>query len=276
MRALLLLAIIVNATAVGIGNIMLLVIGSVTRPELHHAQMRSFGSEFRERILVVEDDAECVLCSDGGDFERSDLFSDGTLPFSGRSDGYYCSLSRNLQGLRLALRSEAGQRARWVLMIDDDTFVNVRSLLHMLSARDDERDPIVIGSAWGGGAGYAFSRAALDALLTPVTREHCMWNASTAAWMRKANTDTVLDACISAQLGGTLCNSPADWAIKRCVDAAGAMLHPQPDAMQQDCQWAEAMPAPSPEWMRAMVTCHHVESKTMMALARHAYRYSAL
>ena len=248
-----------------IGDVVLVVIASELHNDLKQAQRDTFLPAFEHVLFASEANTECVLCGDGKHYDHVDLF--GQAPFLRRPVGWYCAQSRNLQGLRLAARAHPA--AEWVVMIDDDTYLNAPVLFKMLASLDPSL-PQVIGSEWAGGAGYAFSRGALSRLLATLPVRHMAWSAQEHAWTASPGVapETVLDACIAAQLGGAWCDLHADWAIARCVRAAGMELEPA-SSMVMICPFNNPS-APTPPLTRHdadwLATCHHLNATNIRAL----------
>ena len=225
---------------------------------------------FSPALRMTESNSSCTLCTNSRRkrIRHQELFlsdrRDG-MPFLDKPVGWWCAQSRNLQALRLALES-ASQSRLWTVAVDDDTYVNVVALKQLLEAHDAEL-PIALGSRYGGGAGYIISAGAARRLLAPTMQRRMVWNGST--WLRvgKEQRNTVLDACIEAQLGGAMCASHADWAVGRCLHAARVPLVEHRTTMQQDCDY----PRKRKTCDAAMVTCHHVGAEEMRSL--HALCY---
>ena len=252
-------------------DVVLLVIATEDAPQLHEAQLATFAGAFDPAsiVKVTEANTSCVLCTENGSsFPHSGLLSDGNHPFTDKPTGWYCAMSRPLQALRLVARVKPD--ARWILMVDDDTYVHVPGLLFFLSQKDANAS-LTFGSPWGGGGGYVLSGTALrDNLMQRTPRRRLKWVGG--AWVNDdAGAEscdlgpTVLDACISAQLGGAMCNSPGDWAISKCMQYAGVPLQRVDALLQQMC---ETTP-PKVEQVSChdhLVTCHKMDADLMHRL----------
>ena len=250
-------------------DVILVVVATEDAPSLHEAQLATFARSFDPAsvLKVSELNTSCVLCTESGEaFTHDGLFSgDGNHPFNNKPLGYYCASSRPLQALRIAALAKPA--ARWVVMVDDDTYVHVAALLRTLD-QFDARTPVAIGNPWGGGGGYLISGTALrDNLMAKTPRRSMKWVGG--AWVKDTSEaavgSTVLDACVSAKLGGTMCNAAADWAVHKCMTHAGL-------AMQRaDAQWQQVCETTPPEAANVtctqhMVTCHKMPADVMRQL----------
>ena len=117
----------------------------------------------------------------------------------------------------------------------------------------------MVGSPWGGG-GYLISGAALrNHLMAKTPRRPMKWERG--AWVADAadaaGGPTVLDACISAKLGGAQCNA--------AMQAAGLEMKRADDRMQQVCQTTPPAQA-NVTCDEHMVTCHKLNAAVMRRL----------
>ena len=239
------------------------VVASETRPEYYRAQLDTFGKHIHLVEAFTEMHSQCSLCTDGIDWSHTDFFGK-TLTFSNRPTGYYCGNKMHLQALRHWAVMHQDRRPDWFLLVDDDTYVNPPAIQRLLSRYNPDQARI-IGNPWGGGAGFAFSRGAVQKLLAPMKLDRMRWDPSQREWVNSNNrTSTVLDVCISAQQTGVLCYAPADWATAACARLAGVSLVTQRDKMQQDCTWQGG--AVDAAWAASVGTCHHLSPEHMLQL----------
>ena len=243
-------------------DVQLVIAATELRPELWEAQQATFLRAFGPAVRMTESNSSCTLCTSRkskGLWHQELFLSDRREgePSIRMSNGWWCAASRPLQALRLAVETTS---PRWLVAIDDDTYVNPPALQRLLEAHDAEL-PMVFGSRVAGGAGFIISAGAAQRLLAPTQQRRMEWNGS--AWRRADDAPvTVLDACIQAQLGGSMCAAHADWAMGRCLYTARVPLVERRITMQQNCDY----PRKRKTCDDAMLTCHHVSAEEMLAL----------
>ena len=182
-------------------SIDLISIGTVARKDVHSAYLRASFRHvylYNERTPGVE---KCILC-------RSK--SIGCHPTNDawfwKSDGWWCAQKRPLAALVNYLKSTK-LLPDWLLVVDDDTFINPISL-HILLRSLSPSNFIYMGDTIGtdyiaGGGGWLISKPVIKALKIRNTRE--------------GSLTMPVEKCLSKQQGGSMCWYHSDWAIAKCI-----------------------------------------------------------
>ena len=209
-----------------------LLVGSTSRQQLLDVASLFLARTLPLHVFTEDNTAACVLCADRArwaDPARYDSFGlDLNVSiWAERPAGWWCAQARPSAALSAFLR-RTPRRAlpRHLLVLDDDTWVNVRRLRALLVQLGRERAsdadaPLYLGFTGHqfrdlpepppfcyGGGGYVLNRAALLALLAPsAPRSRVSW----------------LDACNARKAGGRWCHYHSDWVVGQCLlRAAGA------------------------------------------------------
>jgi hypothetical protein len=175
-------------------------VGSLTKPDLQRAQQASFGSQraVRNFIPVTElndTDATCYktltqaqvnealnFCKNTqGQSRDSRIFRQRLQFFRKRAPGWLCAQKRPLDGLRLALeRYKSEVLPHYLVVIDDDSYLNMESLVVMLKEKYPPGQVAVIGGCIYtfpqelnftfpvGGFGSILTRKTVENLLRPI------------------------------------------------------------------------------------------------------------
>jgi hypothetical protein len=241
-----------------------LVIGSVDRPQhlavtltaLRSAGVRAHG--FTERDVPL-----CVVCDDTHQWADVALYDsfDSDLKvsvWSGKPRAWWCAQARPTAALLSLSRRRASPhgadrasvKSAFVLVVDDDTYVNVPRLHALLLplVASASTEPLYLGFAGHqfrdlpsnrqppfcyGGAGYVLNDAAVRIL------------------------STQLPACHARKQGGRWCHYHSDWVIGQCLLSSPAHVA---------CDWrlgddlfvqnVSVLPGGLAACVRERVTCH--------------------
>jgi hypothetical protein len=177
-------------------------IGSLTKPEYQDAQERTFGSHMTVRnffrITELNDtDATCYsnltmaqlnsvvdYCKVlDGQSVVSKTLRERLKPFPNhkRNTGWMCAQKRPVDGLRLALqRYESEPLPSYLIIVDDDSYIHMNSILETLRASHPEEESHLVGGCVFnypktlhftfpyGGHGSILTRKAIENLIRPI------------------------------------------------------------------------------------------------------------
>ena len=212
-------------------SLVIISIGSTRRGGLQEAQRATFGQHIHTYFFDESKVPECTICDSAfytsSKDSRAPLFfqSEGTYathPFFWMDQGWWCAQKRPLKALREVLQ---GLHAlpQWVMVVDDDTFVDEQLLLEFITEEYAAR-PLLYGYTFDhnggllhGGAGWLVNDIVLKGLLETV-EDALIWNGTHYV---RSDQRTVLDGCIRRQNGGDWCFFHSDWAVGACVDSIG-------------------------------------------------------
>lgn len=222
-------------------QLRVLCIGSTTRPQLLEAQRQTLGTQLNLTIVdeVIVNTAHPNLCAGVG--SNTNFTSGGCinrhgdemnpLPCKGKwkrimggngvpksltsneSAGWWCAQKRLVAALEIYLQLHLDQDLpAFLLVIDDDTFVNVDRMAAILSGLDPERKFYGGASTCGvgtdayllGGAGHVISRASLRAVRGSM--QQCVTNAGTSGRWCDWHSDWMLAKCIVLYSGTMVTN----------------------------------------------------------------------
>ena len=286
-------------------NILVVVLVSLNRKEYYNAIIDTYMNDIPTVMITEKLTPKCKLCGDtykegkvAALYSRTRYIEGSARSkmaeyYSWKPIGWRCAQQRHLQGLRKALIDFKQKQHDWVLLIDDDSYVNADNLVKELS-QFNATEKHVFGNRIGGGAGFIFSAGAVEALLHSANSVEYRWSEQEQDW-RSAGfaSESVLDKCIEASLGGRYCFFHSDWLIKRCADAAGLSVGLR-RGMHQNCPTplkglsnstllqakasnndinanahnvSRASVLKSRMW-REIITCHRIDPHTMRALHR--------
>lgn len=178
-------------------------VGTMKKPEFQNAQERTFGSHpsvrnfFRltelndtdracHTAVTVEEFQRAANCCKHGDGEsyESALIRKKLKPFQSRYDfpGWMCAQKRPIDGLHLALEryQSAEPMPSYLIIMDDDTYVNMNLIVQILKASYSENDLHVLAGCIlenpkelrfrfpFGGFGTILTRKAIENLVRPI------------------------------------------------------------------------------------------------------------
>lgn len=145
-----------------------------------------------------------------------------------------------MQALQLMLQHAAGKLPKWLLIVDDDTFVHPRNLVLMLTSHPVEfTRGVAFGNQRRGGAGFLFSQETLRLLSSTVATRGVVWDQDARAYNITGHDATVLEACLASVMGGSWCYLHSDHAMARCIKSAGISLISR-KSMRQNCPVSRA------------------------------------
>ena len=242
-----------------------LVVGSVTRPAhlaatlagLHAAGLTAHG--FTEHSVPL-----CVVCDDGQFWSQGALYDTvdadlGVAPWTHKPRSWWCAQARPTAALLAYLQgrsSGGGPTASaallpdFLLVVDDDTFVNAARLAELLVPLAGNTAPLYLGFA-----GHQF-RGLPGGRQPPFCYGGAGYALNTAALLLLSRGDT-LARCHAAKQGGRWCHFHSDWVVGQCLLRA----HPS-----VACDWAHGgdlfvqnvslVPGGLATCARDSITCH--------------------
>ena len=182
-------------------SIDLISIGTVNRQDAHAECLQT---TFRRIFLYNEESPgveKCVVC-------KSKSF--GRHPTNDawfwKSDGWWCAQKRPLAALVHYFKSTK-ILPNWLLVVDDDTFINPFSLKLLLRSLPSS-ELLYMGDTIGtefiaGGGGWLISNAVMEALK--------------GSYNGRDNSEMPVKSCLAKQQGGSMCWYHSDWAIASCI-----------------------------------------------------------
>lgn len=224
-------------------QLRVLCIGSTTRPDLLEAQRRTLGTQLNLTIVdeVIVNTAHPHLCAGVGSDTNFTSHSGGCLnrhgdemnplPCKGKwkrivggngvpreltsneSAGWWCAQKRLVAAVEIYLQRHFDQDLpAFLLVIDDDTFVNVDKIAAVLRGFDPDSKLYGGASTCGvgadayllGGAGHVISRATLRAVRGNI--QQCVTNAGTSGRWCDWHSDWMLAKCIVLYSGTRVTN----------------------------------------------------------------------
>ncbi len=275
-------------------RLLVVSIGSLQRPEYLETQRATIGSLVSFRGYTEADIPTCILCdtqavrSDvtGGQYDRLfhglERHRDQEDIFFDKPAGWWCAQKRNLPAVRLALQHQA-TLPDFMLMIDDDTFVNVPRLVEKLKFIDTSKPVFwskrIVDPKWKplyimGGGGWLVSRRVLESLLRPFDNLATPYHFHSGQLIAQQPPihKTVLEVCIEKQNGGSWCFDHSDHAVPHCIYVASQVeAHSQEDLHQEACQETGMLPGdakvlPDDRTWDTLLTCHYATPEVQASL----------
>jgi hypothetical protein len=275
-------------------RLLVVSIGSLQRPEYLETQRATIGSLVSFRGYTEADIPTCIVCDTkavrsnvtGGQYDRLfhglERHRDQEDIFFEKSAGWWCAQKRNLPAVRLALQHQA-TLPDFMLMIDDDTFVNVPRLVEKLKFIDTSKPVFwskrIVDSKWKplyimGGGGWLVSRTVLESLLRPFDHLATPYHFQSGQLIAQKPPvhKTVLEVCIEKQNGGSWCFDHSDHAVPHCIYIASQVeAHSQEDLHQEACQQTSMLPGdakvlPDDKTWDTLLTCHYATPEVQASL----------
>eukprot|EP00040_Diaphanoeca_grandis_P026914 m.151806 g.151806 ORF g.151806 m.151806 type:complete len:359 (+) comp30781_c0_seq1:423-1499(+) len=182
-------------------NVWVLSIGTTLKPEHQEAQRQTIGKHFKLIAHTEDTVPKCELCEigDGIDFRYSAKY------MSRKPEGWWCAQKRGLLALQKVFENHAGELPEFLLIIDDDTFVNYNALIHYVRPIDPTNVVFrgMVGCLPGeltelsyinGGGGALLSRATLQQLMGEPIKQ-----------------------CVAKVQDGDWCDWHSDWTLAECI-----------------------------------------------------------
>ena len=221
-------------------DMVIVSVTSNTRKDIARAQRRVLG-EYISIFQYDEDNSEipCIVCDSTNEtLPRHEFLRDITC--STCSQGWWCAQKRVLTSLLQTLKS-LPELPKYLMVIDDDTFVNIPLLQSVIKDLDTNNVPekefhigrYMTKTMPHGGAGHIISRAVLRRLVG-----------------KNKNFEPLM-SCIEKINGGAWCFSHSDWSFGDCLVLNGFNLgitHSELFRSSYNCT-ADAL------------TCHYVNTK---------------
>ena len=275
-------------------RLLVVSIGSLQRPEYLETQRATIGSLVSFRGYTEADIPTCILCDTkvvrskvtGGQYDRLfhglERHRDQEDIFFDKPAGWWCAQKRNLPAIRLALQHQA-TLPDFMLMIDDDTFVNVPRLVEKLKFIDTSKPVFwskrIVDPKWKplyimGGGGWLVSRRVLESLLRPFDNLATPYHFHSGQLIAQQPPvhKTVLEICIEKQNGGSWCFDHSDHAVPHCIYVASQVeAHSQEDLHQEACQETGMLPGdakvlPDDRTWDTLLTCHYATPEVQASL----------
>lgn len=267
-------------------DIQVLVIASEARDDWR-LQADTWLRHFPHYIATEKHTPKCKICGTPDNTPHKGSLFEGALFFGDRFHGrpldWYCAQQRPMQALNTVLTTEISHLPKWLLIIDDDTIVNPRNLLRMLSEPAQlHNERVVFGNRYRGGAGFLLSQGTLKNLTQQVPVTDMAWDKGSKQWQFKESSTKAITACVDRLLGGTWCYMHSDHAMWRCATSLGVAMIDKGVEMEQNCPvGTKLLPSMSDKhevnklrnafdadaktqaWLRdIMVTCHHMDKES--------------
>eukprot|EP01134_Creolimax_fragrantissima_P004860 CFRG4860T1 len=239
-------------------------LASTTRLHYAKAQNESWGSQLGENSTIAfydeirtESLGHCVVC-DSTKYKTEELVPDSVfvsesrLVWTHKNEGWWCAQKRLLLAFKHAIQTI---KAKWYMVIDDDTLIVPWNLHALLTTLDPSRlvylgdriNPIHLRFV-GGGGGHLLSRALVNTLLEPVPDS--------------AGVGTLkIDECIAKTQGGDWCFMHSDWSLAECVYQNTGMLPEHQMRFQQNIDGVGRCEAD-------MITSHYMNDTSMYTCIR--------